>query len=328
MVPFEGIPPSFTANDSAPATAMSCELTVDVSGHKLWRSKQNRTLFLFVLNNSMRTNTKTNQSHCKNCSKLFTKLFDSNRVHCTAECVREFRIKNKKIKVKPTKICPKCDTPHLKDGVFCSRGCANVRIRTEEFKQQRSEYALANPSGWATNPKAYNNTSERWAKKRLTLACLDCKKLFEVPFSQRHRKYCSIDCTNKNKYHPNSTKKHRTFYNGYWMDSGAELLFAQELDKLNIHWHKNSTEYFSFTKSNNKQSKYYPDFYLKDYDIWVEVKGLRYVREDDELRRAAVPKPVFLLISNKFKKYFNDFLEYIGDRQGERFPLISSVTVK
>ena len=47
MVPFEGIPPSFTANDSAPATAMSCELTVDlscelsvdVSGHKLWRSQ-------------------------------------------------------------------------------------------------------------------------------------------------------------------------------------------------------------------------------------------------------------------------------------------------
>ena len=104
------------------------------------------------------------------------------------------------------------------------------------------------------------------------------------------------------------------------MDSGAELLFAQECDKRNIYWHKNTTEYFTFINSKNKQAKYYPDFYLKDYKIWVEVKGLRYIREDDELRRAGVSNPVFLLISNKFKKYFDDLLQILATRGRFKLP--------
>lgn len=95
------------------------------------------------------------------------------------------------------------------------------------------------------------------------------------------------------------------------MDSGAELIFTQQCELLKIHWHKNTTQYFIFTDSNNQQRKYYPDFYLKDYDIYVEIKGKRYVRPDDELRRACVGKPVFLIISNQFKQDFEKFKEFI-----------------
>jgi len=72
------------------------------------------------------------------------------------------------------------------------------------------------------------------------------------------------------------------------MDSGAEYQFALLLDKHQIQWIKNTTTYFSFTDSAGKTRKYYPDFYLKDYDHWVEIKGERYIREDDDLRLAAV----------------------------------------
>lgn len=214
--------------------------------------------------------------------------------------------------------CPKCQTlfdPKTKWGYkkFCSRTCGNSRgPRSDEFKQRNRELALANPKGWALDPKKYNTTSARWAKQRKSIECAECKKIFEVAHSARTRKYCSVACANKNKFHPNSTIKHSSIYKGYKMDSGAELLFAKKCDELNIRWHKNTTEYYVFTNSKNKQSKYYPDFYLQDYDIWVEVKGLRYVREDDELRRAAVPKPVFLLISNNFKLYFDQLLQMLA----------------
>jgi hypothetical protein len=66
--------------------------------------------------------------------------------------------------------------------------------------------------------------------------------------------------------------------------------------------------------SNGKTSKYYPDFYLKQYDVWVEIKGRRYIRSDDYLRRAAVGKPVFLIISNQFNKDFDKFKEFTGLR--------------
>lgn len=36
------------------------------------------------------------------------------------------------------KPCPKCDTPHSKPGIFCSRTCANFRVHSEETKQKIS----------------------------------------------------------------------------------------------------------------------------------------------------------------------------------------------
>jgi hypothetical protein len=36
------------------------------------------------------------------------------------------------------KNCPKCNTPHDKPGIFCSRKCANSRVFSEESKQKKS----------------------------------------------------------------------------------------------------------------------------------------------------------------------------------------------
>lgn len=86
-------------------------------------------------------------------------------------------------------------------------------------------------------------------------------------------------------YHPNSTRVHRSVYKGYQMDSGAELAFAQLLDKHNIEWIKNSSTFFEYLPN----KKYYPDFYLPAVNAWIEVKGKKYVRQDDDLRWASVP---------------------------------------
>lgn len=264
----------------------------------------------------MRENVKTIETCCKNCNGIFTKLFDSNRVQCSKQCKVEYRIKNKKpVKIKPIKSCPKCGAEHIKNGTFCSRRCGNSRIRTEEFRKKARAFALSNPTGWAINPKCINGAKaikEKWSVLRKILICKECQKEFEVAYSQRNRKYCSVNCSRKNSYHVNSTRKKTCIYNGYKMDSGAELVFAQQCDLHNIIWHKNTAQYFTFVNSNKKTSKYYPDFYLNQYDIWVEIKGRRYMRPDDELRRTAVGKPVFLIISNQFKTDFEKFKKFIG----------------
>jgi hypothetical protein len=87
----------------------------------------------------------------------------------------------------------------------------------------------------------------------------------------------------------------------YYTPSVMERLVAEQCDARQIKWHKNTTEYFPFTNAAGKQSKYYPDFFLPEHNIWVEIKGLRYIRSDDDLRRLAVSKPVYLIISNRFK---------------------------
>ena len=85
------------------------------------------------------------------------------------------------------------------------------------------------------------------------------------------------------------------------MDSGAELAFAILLDKHSIKWTKNTTRFFEFVDSTGKIRKYYPDFYLKEHDFWVEIKGKRYVRPDDDLRLAAVGSNIELMFSNDIK---------------------------
>jgi endogenous inhibitor of DNA gyrase (YacG/DUF329 family) len=218
--------------------------------------------------------------------------------------------------------CPKCQTPFNPTGKwglkkFCSKKCANSRTRSDAFKKHARKLALAKPSGWAAtsfNRKKVgteNGNYKKWLNLRSTVNCKECSVLFEVAYSKRHRKYCSVLCSNKNKYHLNSNRKKISLYKGYRMDSGAELIFAKECDKLNINWHKNTITFFPFVDSTGKASKYYPDFYLPTYDCWVEIKGRRYIRTDDSLRRASVDKPIYLIMSNQFKKDFDSVLHQL-----------------
>lgn len=66
-------------------------------------------------------------------------------------------------------------------------------------------------------------------------------------------------------------------YNGIKLDGKWELEVAKYLDKNNIQWERPSIgiEY----EWNNKIHLYFPDFYLSDYNTYIEVKGL--IRERD-----------------------------------------------
>lgn len=66
-------------------------------------------------------------------------------------------------------------------------------------------------------------------------------------------------------------------YKDIMLDSKWEVIVAKFLDEHNIKWSRpsNSFEYFW----NNSYHSYYPDFYLEDYDTYIEVKG--YVRDRD-----------------------------------------------
>ena len=58
-----------------------------------------------------------------------------------------------------------------------------------------------------------------------------------------------------------------TRYKGYRMRSRLEARWAVVLDHLNVKW---EYEKEGFTLSNGR--RYLPDFYLSEFDIWVEIK--------------------------------------------------------
>ncbi len=215
-------------------------------------------------------------------------------------------------------LCCNTDTKNLK---FCSRSCSasynnSQRVLSEETKAKIAKSVKANPTGVILDQ---TKRGQRISKtpNGIFKICEECGLEYnagQYPSDAKSRKYCSVDCANLNKYHPNSTIVHRTMFENQQMDSGAELVFCKTLNEYKIKWDKNTTIGFPYTY-NEKRGLYYPDFYLPEYDIWVETKGQRYIREGDEARRAAVGKEVILLITNNFKTELPAFISNILSRQ-------------
>jgi predicted nuclease of restriction endonuclease-like RecB superfamily len=57
------------------------------------------------------------------------------------------------------------------------------------------------------------------------------------------------------------------------MDSTWEVALAKKLDELGIKWHRDENMILEYRTVRGRKRKYIPDFYLPDYDLYVEVKG-------------------------------------------------------
>lgn len=66
-------------------------------------------------------------------------------------------------------------------------------------------------------------------------------------------------------------------YNNVSLDGTWELTFAQYLDKNNIKWER-PHKGFEYIWNNDKHI-YYPDFYLTDYNVYIEIKGFETERD-------------------------------------------------
>lgn len=196
--------------------------------------------------------------------------------------------------------CEKCGNQHngkFGSGRFCSRQCANSRPKSDALKKRLSNKMAGYKFGNALHPIVKPvKMDHRW--------CSICESEFIVR-SCKFNKYCSDKCARKRPgqggYRKNSTRKIRSEYKGYWMDSGSERQFAELLDEHGIMWVKNSELYFEYKDIVGKARKYYPDFYLPEYDYWVEIKGLLYRSENDQLKLESVGTNIELQFHNELR---------------------------
>ena len=85
------------------------------------------------------------------------------------------------------------------------------------------------------------------------------------------------------------------------LDSSWELKIAQNLDKNNINWLRPNSKNghtFQWIDKNGKQHTYYPDFYLIDYDVYLDPKN-DYFRKNggnDKIKRVREQNNVKVLI--------------------------------
>lgn len=81
------------------------------------------------------------------------------------------------------------------------------------------------------------------------------------------------------------------------LQSGYELIVAEDLDKNNIKWIRPRP--FIWHDSNNEWHKYYPDFYLPEYNIYLDPKNKYLIeRDQDKINRVQIENNIKVLILN------------------------------
>lgn len=107
------------------------------------------------------------------------------------------------------------------------------------------------------------------------------------------------------KKHPDSYTKNNVCgrvkninYNGTTLKGSWEVKTAKWLDLQNIRW-TNECDSFEY-KYKQKTHLYFPDFYLIDLDVFIEVKG--YKVERDTYKWNSVPNKLIIIDKNSIHK--------------------------
>lgn len=66
-------------------------------------------------------------------------------------------------------------------------------------------------------------------------------------------------------------KKNVQWYKGIMMDSSWEVIFAQRLDEIQIIWKR--PDPIKWHDNNGKIHNYFPDFYLPEFDLYIDTKN-------------------------------------------------------
>mgnify|MGYP001582791246 CR=1 FL=1 len=91
--------------------------------------------------------------------------------------------------------------------------------------------------------------------------------------------------------------KNIPYRDGIILKGSWELLVAQTFDKIGLKWNQPSIPFEYFWQK--RTHLYFPDFYLIDYDMYLEIKG--YERERDRAKWSGV-KNLIIFKQNEIRK--------------------------
>lgn len=176
----------------------------------------------------------------------------------------------------------------------------------KDFGVERSNnfhqiYCKQNPNK-KTKSNQYSNpnyvTPSSVSEKRKQMMA----KKNRVPWSDDRKRNHKLAMQNAVMQHPdaytssNRGRVKQVIYNGVKLHGSWELKFAQWCDRNDIEWEKN-TKYFLYEW--NGERRYFPDFYLPEYNSYVEVKG--YETDRDVAKWNAFPEKLIVVKSSDIK---------------------------
>jgi hypothetical protein len=187
--------------------------------------------------------------------------------------------------------------------------------------------ARANHSRWCEkNPKRFEYEAALVARLDNIRAKLDTevyekrRKSISNAWKSGAYKHVDFGKSFRNKTHTEETKKvlrekalastHRrlrkgmVLYKDVWLDSSWELELAKRLDELTIRWERPAP--IKWIDKEGKQHNYFPDFYLIDYDLFLDPKNpaaYENQKEKIEIIKNTYPNVKFITTIDECKSF-------------------------
>lgn len=160
---------------------------------------------------------------------------------------------------------------------FCSRSCSASR-------QRRQRPVIIN------NSKKFTKAVGPYTKLLGRAICKNCNK----EFWNTGKLCCSIECRD-NIRSKNGTLRKRIVYNNMVFQSSWEVTIAKFLDQNSIKWSQPRKRLKWNDTTLNKIRTYLPDFFLDDFNQWLDVKNPHKQKQDaDKISQLCILFPLFV----------------------------------
>lgn len=161
---------------------------------------------------------------------------------------------------------------------FCGKECKNANsLRNHERtcpKNPDRNYVSHTIGLKAWNKGLTKETDERVRKygettSRLYKGTEEGKRIFSHPHTEEHKQYMREIAFERHLggWHTSKTIE----YKGIKLDSKYEFEVAKELDDNQVKWERPT--YFLWEDTNGVKHRYYPDFYLPEYNVYLDPKN-------------------------------------------------------
>lgn len=240
-------------------------------------TKEQKKYFDYVITKEYLVEEYINKKHTANsiaikigCSKpkilKYLRIFNIPRRKCGFSTIVQCSMCSKEIK--------KCGS-ELKGNKthFCSKDC---------LKKHRSLHnPMFNVASRKKSSLTHKMLPKRFNLKKVVYCCVDCANIIHWATAMYGDGRCK-SCANKGERGSNFGKTvliKQCKYKKQWFKSSWEANFAKWCDLSGI---KCLYEPKAFVlEVNNKKCTYTPDFYLPEFDLWIEVKG-RWMKDAEE----------------------------------------------
>lgn len=210
---------------------------------------------------------------------------------------------------------------------YCNKLCKNLNslhqheIRCSENPNKiRTKQSDSNKIKISKSMKLNHNNSNRiWKEETLEKLKISSTEINRKYWTEEKRKEHSDLMKKIVKVNPDSYSTKNVsgrvknfIYNNTVLKGSWEVKIAELLDDNDIVWTNKITP-IPYLWENNWHL-YFPDFYLPDFDLYIEVKG--YQRERDTIKWSFVKKPLLIIKKLEIKtliKNKKNILDYINE---------------